>query len=424
MTFFKQYKSGLRLVATQLENFYTVSFGVFVNVGSVLENEKNNGYSHFIEHLLFKGTKRRTALQISEAIDDLGATMNAYTSKDCTCFYTKSATRDLEKCIDVLSDMYFNAEIPADELEKERGVVLEEIKMCEDTPDDVSQDLISSALFFSQPLGQTILGNPQNIKYSDRHSILKFKNNHYFAANTVISVAGKFDLEQLDKFIQQYFESNFSGENCGASSAEPAVSYTDKFLHRFKPIEQAHVEMAFGGFSVSAAERHATSVLASTLGGGATSRLFQSLREKHGLVYSVFSYPSFYSNCGMFEIYAGLSPQNVRKACLLIQDEIRRFVDDGITEKELARARLQAENGLYMNLESNLTLMRLHGRCLLKTGALYDPEKEIERYNQLTADEVNALAKKLFVQPHASSYVGPENADFNFVSQLSGKILA
>lgn len=424
MTFFKQYKSGLRLVATNLENFYTVSFGVFVNVGSVLEDEKNNGYSHFIEHLLFKGTKRRTALQISEAIDDLGATMNAYTSKDCTCFYTKSATRDLEKCIDVLSDMYFNAEIPTDELEKERGVVLEEIKMCEDTPDDVSQDLISSALFFDQPLGQTILGNPDNIKYSDRHSILNFKKKHYVAANTVISVAGKFDLEQLDKFIEQYFESNFSNENGSACSAESAVSYTKEFLHRFKKIEQSHVEMAFGGFSVSAAERHATSVLASTLGGGATSRLFQSLREKHGLVYSVFSYPSFYSNCGMFEIYAGLSPENVKKACLLIQDEIRRFVDGGITEKELARARLQAENGLYMNLESNMTLMRLHGRCLLKTGNLYDPEKEIERFNQLTAAEVNALAQQLFSQSHASSYVGAETPDFDFVSQLSGKILS
>lgn len=164
MTFFKQYKSGLRLVATQLENFYTVSFGVFVDVGSVLENEKNNGYSHFIEHLLFKGTKRRTALQISEAIDDLGATMNAYTSKDCTCFYTKSATRDLEKCIDVLSDMYFNAEIPADELEKERGVVLEEIKMCEDTPDDVSQDLISSALFFWPAFGANYTGKSAKYK--------------------------------------------------------------------------------------------------------------------------------------------------------------------------------------------------------------------------------------------------------------------
>ena len=182
MEFYKQYPSGLRLVAKYLDNFYTVATGVYVNVGSIRETAETNGLSHFIEHLVFKGTERRTSLQISEEMDDIGANLNAFTSKDSTCFYTKSISTDLEKCVDLLSDMYFNAAIPPEELEKERGVVLEEINMSADTPEDVSADLIGEALYFNQPLGQTILGNPENIKYYDRDSILNYKRNHYFPA--------------------------------------------------------------------------------------------------------------------------------------------------------------------------------------------------------------------------------------------------
>lgn len=421
MDFYKQYKSGLKLVAAKLDNFYTVSFGVFVNVGSVMENAKNNGYSHFIEHLLFKGTERRTALQISEEIDDIGANLNAFTSKDCTCFFTKSASADLEKCIDVLSDMYFNATFPQDELQREKAVVLEEIKMCDDTPDDLSQDAIASALFNGQPLGQTILGNPRNIEYSDRHSIQNFKKKHYISANTVISVAGNFDFEKLDKLVETYFESNF--EPSVAIGQEPQVHYTNKFVHRFKDIEQVHLEMAVGGYSINSPKRYAMSVLSSTLGGGLSSRLFQTIREKHGLVYSVYSYPSSYVNGGSLEIYAGLSPQNIKKVCNLIRDEIQLFVDKGITPKELYRAKIQATNGLYSTLESNMTLMRLYGRSMLKNGTLFNPQNEIECYKSVDISSVNEVARELFSQQYASSYVGRECDDFDFVSKIGKTLL-
>ena len=417
MDFYKQYPSGLRLVAKQLDNFYTVSLGVFVDVGCVKEDAATNGYSHFIEHLVFKGTEKRTCLQISEEIDDVGANINAYTSKDSTCFYTKSSADDLEKCMDVLSDMYFNASIPEEELEREKGVVIEEIKMCEDTPDDVSQDLISKALFYKQSLGQTILGNIENIKYSDRHSILNFKKKHYIPTSTVVAVCGKFDIDTLDKLVAKYFE-QYCDKSGVVAEQEPDVSYKSKFLHAFKPIEQSHLQLAWGGYALNSAERCANSMLASILGGGMSSRLNQVIREQNGLAYSVYAYPSYYSKCGTFEIYVGLSPENNAKACNLVKKEIDRLLADGITDRELTRARVQAVNALYMNAESNMTLMRLYGRSMLKLNEVFDVEKDIAKYKAVTVNDINSVARKIFSQPHASAYVGPKVDGYDEVSKV------
>ena len=417
MDFFKQYPSGLKLVAKQLDNTYTVSLGVFVDVGCVKETAETNGYSHFIEHLVFKGTEKRTCLQISEEIDDLGANINAYTAKDNTCFYTKSASYDLEKCIDVLADMYFNATIPQEELDRERGVVIEEIKMCEDTPDDVSQDLISKALFYKQPLGQAILGNAENIKYSDRHSILNFKKKHYIPSNTVVSVCGKFDFDELDKLVQKYFE-DCCDKGMAVTEGEPKVKYKSKFLHAFKKIEQSHLQLAWGGYALQSKERCANSMLASILGGGLSSRLNQVIREQNGLAYSVYAYPSYYLKGGTFEIYVGLSPENNAQVCTLLREQIDKLVQDGVTEKEFNRAKIQAVNALYMNAESNLTLMRLYGRTMLKLNTMFNVEKDVESYKSVTIDEVNEVARQIFSQPHASAYVGPKIADYDLVSKI------
>ena len=417
MDFYKQYKSGLRLVAKQMDNYYTVSLGVFVDVGCVRESSGTNGYSHFIEHLLFKGTAKRTSLEISEEIDDVGANINAYTSKDNTCFYTKSAADDLEKCIDVLSDMYFNATIPESELTKEKGVVIEEIKMCEDTPDDVSQDLVASALFSGQSLGQTILGNTHNIKYSDRHSILNFKHRYYIPSSTVISVCGKFDFDKLDKLIEQYFESNCSIDYLPVDS-EPDVKYTAKFHHSFKQIEQSHLQLAWGAYDFNSPNRCANNMLASILGGGMTSRLHQVVREQNGLAYTVYAYPSYYSKAGSFEVYAGLSPENNVKACDLIAREIDKIVNDGITERELSRAKIQAVNSLYMNVESSMTLMRLYGRSMLKFNEVFDIDKEIADYKAVTLEDVNAVAREVLTKSFASAYVGPKTDTYNYVAKI------
>ena len=417
MEFTKKYPSGLTLVAKQIDHAYTVVFGVYIDVGSVCEDASTNGFSHFIEHMMFKGTNKRNALQISEELEDIGANINAFTSKENTCFYTKSSHNELEKCIDVLSDMYFNAQFPEEELEKERGVVLEEIKMCEDTPDDLALDLISSALYFDQPMGQTILGLRDNIKYCDRHSIANFKKKHYIPSETVISVAGKFDFDQLDKLVQKYFEDNFVGPT--EPIAMPVeYSYCDKFLHAFKDIEQSHIQLAWGGVGVDSPKRYAVSVLANILGGGMSSRLVQVIREQHGLAYSVYAYPSYYENCGNFEIYVGFSPENNQKVCQLLQEVLSQLVADGITEKELSRSKVQAINALYMNAESNMTLMRLYGRCMLKSGKLFNVDEEIEGYSKLTVEDINAVAREIFSQKHASAYVGKQIDDHDFVSKI------
>lgn len=418
MEFFKQYPSGLKLIAKRLDNFHTVCFGIYVNVGSVREDASTNGMSHLIEHLLFKGTKRRTALQISEEIDDIGANINAFTAKDCTCFYTKSVSSDLEKCMDVLSDMYFNAAFPEEELARERQVVLEEIKMCEDTPDDVSQDLISEALFNGQPLGQTILGNAQIVEYSDRHSIEKFKNLHYVPQNTVLSVAGDFDAEKLDKLVERYFESVFS-DTYPTPAPEPTSKYTAQFITKFKDIEQVHLEYALPSCSAVDNRRQATNLLASILGGGSSSRLFQSIREQNGLAYNVYTYPSFYPTCGMFEIYAALSPNNVTKVCQLLQTEIDKLLSDGVSPRELERAKTQAVNGLYMGTEGNMTLMRLYGRNMLKFCKIFNVDEEAEHYKSVQLSDVNDVARSLFSQEAASSYLGKKIKGYDAISKLS-----
>ena len=417
MQFFKRYPSGLRLVAEQIEHYHTVSLGVFVDVGCVRETTQTNGYAHFIEHLVFKGTQRRTCLQISEEIDDLGANINAYTAKDATCFYTKSSSDDLAVCMDILSDMYFNATIPQDELEREKGVVIEEIKMCEDAPDDVCQDLSSAALFYKQKMGQTILGNAKNIKYSDRHSLLDFKKRFYIPASTVVAVCGNFDWAQLTDLVQQYFEDHCEQTSCKLPD-EPAVNYGAEFLYSFKPIEQSHIQLAWGGCALGSYDRFALSMLASILGGGLSSRLNQEIREKNGLAYSVYAYPSYYSNCGAFEIYVGLSPDNCARVCDLIESEINKLLSNGITERELLRARTQAVNALYMNSESNMTLMRLYGRSMLKLNEVFVLQDDIAAYNAVTAQQIDLLAHKLFAQKHASAYVGPQVKDYDLVSKI------
>lgn len=417
MDFFKQYPSGLRLVAKRLDHLYTVTLGVFVDVGSAKETAENNGYSHFIEHLLFKGTDRRTSLQISEAIDDIGASINAYTSKDNTCFYTKSAAGDLEICFDVLSDMYFNASFPQEELDRERSVVLEEINMCDDTPDDVCSDLAAKALFFNQSLGQTILGSAKNIKYSDRHSIKNFKEKFYIPAGTVISVCGKFDFDELDRLVDKYFESNCNKDKF-AVEQEPEVNYTAKSLHVFKSINQSNVQLAWGGCPFNSPDSAACAMSASVLGGGLTSRLYQSVREKNGLAYSIYAYPSSYLKAGSFEIYLGLSPENNVKALNLIKEEILKLLDEGVTETELKRAKIQAVNSLYMAAENPMTLMRLYGRSLLKYGDKFSIERDVERYQSVTLDDINRVARDVLTKPNASAYVGPK-VDF---SELSAKL--
>ncbi len=418
MQYCKTYKSGLRLVARKMPSLFTVSFGVFVNVGSVREEGATNGYSHFIEHMLFKGTKRFSAVQISEAMDDIGAQMNAFTSKDMTCYYTKSASVDLEKCVDLLSDMYFNSVFDETELSREKKVVIEEIDMGNDNPEDVCQDLLCEAAYNKQKMGQTIVGTAQNIEYSDRHSILNFKNKYYVPSNTVISVAGNFDADELDKLIEKYFEPYFADCSRVVEDEEKSV-HTSLFLHRFKDTEQSHVALAYDGVAVLPEEdRVLFSMMSNILGGGLSSRLFQTIREQNGLAYSVGSYPSSYQHSGFLTVYCGTNPKNLTKLHQLLSEELQKFVKAGISEKELERTKAQLVNGMYMSMENSMSVMTAFGRHFIKCNEILDVEARAKAFNSATVEQVNALTRKVFASQPASCYVGKEVEGFDLISQI------
>ena len=420
MKFCKNYPSGLRLVCEQMPSAYSVALGVYVDVGSVREDDSTNGFSHFIEHLLFKGTKRRTALQISEEMENIGATLNAFTAKDCTCYYTRSISTDLEKCMDVLSDMYFNASFPEEEMERERGVVLEEISMSADNPSDYAGDLIGQATYFGQSLGQTILGNPENIKYCDRHSIIDFKNKYYVPSSTVISVAGALSFEQVDELVQKYFETNFASES-HVLSAEPTSSATSIFLSAFRDVEQSHLELNWRGVPVFDKDYYAVSVLSDTLGGGMTSRLVQEIREKRGLAYSVYCGTSSYKNNGSLEIYVGYNPKNSKLVANLVRDEIQKIVDFGVTQAEVDRSVMLTINSIYMSAEANMFFMRINGRRILKTGKPFDIDAEISACKSVSVEDVNRVAKTIFAANPAVAYVGAKtDGDFDAAAKIFG----
>lgn len=420
MEIIKTFASGLRLVATHMPTMYTVSCGIYIDVGSVREDACNNGYSHFLEHLMFKGTTNRSYTEISEHMDDIGAQINAFTSKDNTCYYTKSASRDIDTCLELLSDLYFNSTYDSGEIDKEKGVVLEEIAVNNDNPEDVAQDMIGDAIYNGQRLARTILGNPEVIKNSTRQSLLEYRDRFYTPANTVITIAGNFDTSNIIDLVERHFEANF-GTNYPIVGCEETATATSVHLNAFKDIEQAHVGMAFDGLPLSADNVHVLSLMTNILGGGMSSRLFQVIREQHGLAYSVYSYPSAYRNNGFVEIYCGSSPKNYTNLCQLLDNVLCDFVDKGVSEKELLRAKAQARNGLYMSMESTLSAMTAHGRRMLKLGKPLDVADRISAIDSVEVADVNNMIAQIFSKPHASIYVGKEISNHGDIANILKK---
>lgn len=401
-----------------MPSMYTVSCGVYVDVGSVKESDKYNGYSHFIEHLMFKGTKNRNYFQISECMDDIGAQLNAFTAKDNTCYYTKSGSEYIEKCLDLLSDLYFNSLFDPSEIDKEKSVILEEISTNDDIAEDVCQDLIAKAIYFDSKLGQTILGKPDNIKYSDRHSILDFRSQHYTASNTVITIAGNFQPEVIEQLVEELFESKFAGTSTSVD-IEPTAQATSKHLHCFKDVEQSHFALAYPIVSLSSDQLQQYNLMSNILGGGMSSRLFQTIREQHGLAYSVYSYPSLYKNNGFLEIYCASSPSNIKKVAGLYENILADFVKNGVTQKELDRAKAQSINGMYMSFENSLNVMIAYGRRMLKQNKLLDIEEGVAKVQKVTVDDVNNAIKQTFAQSHASCYVGKKIDNYDILQKIS-----
>ncbi|MBQ7455913.1 MAG: insulinase family protein [Clostridia bacterium] len=396
--------NGLRVVAEPLPHLRSVSIGVWVRAGSVLESARENGLSHFIEHMAFKGTSRRSARQIAQEMDAVGGYLNAATSKLCTTYYAKVIDEDLPLAADMLSDIVIHPAIDEKELDKERRVVLEEISMTDDSPEDVAYDLIAEAMFGAQPLGQTILGPRENIEACTRQDILAFRARHYSPRNACVSVAGNFETAHLHDLLEQHF-GPWQG---GAGEEYPACAPNRAPVTRTldKDTEQAHICLGYAGRELGSEDVYAMAVFNSVLGGGMSSRLFQRIREESALAYTVYSAPASYPHCGDFTIYAAVSPKNVKTVLGQIDEEIKTLLDEGIAEEEFRMAKAQLKGSFILGQESAYSRMNGMGSNLALLGRCVPADETIRRIEAVTREDAQRLAEQTLRAPRSQAFVG------------------
>lgn len=402
--------NGLRVLCEQLPHLRSVSMGVWVKAGSILEREHENGLSHLIEHMAFKGTGRRSAKQIAQEMDAVGGYLNAATSKLCTCYYAKVIDENLPLAADILSDIVRFPAIDPKELDKERNVVLEEISMTDDSPEDVAYDLIASAMFGKQPLGQTILGPRELIASYTREDILAFRARHYSPMNTCVAIAGNFDLNQVKDLMAQRF-GDWTG---GAGEIFPvnAVNQRPQTLTADKDTEQAHICLGYRGKPLGDADAYPMAVFNSILGGGMSSRLFQRIREESAMAYSVYSAPSAYPHCGDFTIYAAVSPRNVKAVLAQIDEETSRLVRDGATQEEFNMAKAQLKGGFILGQESAYNRMNSMGSNMALMNRVITTDETIRRIEAVTPEDVRRVAAETLGGPRSQAFVGKKIAKY------------
>ena len=402
--------NGLRVLCEQLPHLRSVSMGVWVKAGSILEREHENGLSHLIEHMAFKGTGRRSAKQIAQEMDAVGGYLNAATSKLCTCYYAKVIDENLPVAADILSDIVRFPAIDPKELDKERNVVLEEISMTDDSPEDVAYDLIASAMFGKQPLGQTILGPRELIASYTREDILAFRARHYSPMNTCVAIAGNFDLNQVKDLMAQRF-GDWTG---GAGEIFPvnAVNQRPQTLTADKDTEQAHICLGYRGKPLGDADAYPMAVFNSILGGGMSSRLFQRIREESAMAYSVYSAPSAYPHCGDFTIYAAVSPRNVKTVLAQIDEETSLLVREGATQEEFDMAKAQLKGGFILGQESAYNRMNSMGSNMALMNRVITTDETIRRIEAVTPEDVRRVAAETLGGPRSQAFVGKKIAKY------------
>lgn len=404
--------SGVRILSEHVPGSQSATVGFWVAVGSRDEQPVTYGSTHFLEHLLFKGTATRTALDIAVSFDAVGGEHNAMTAKEYTCYYAKVRDRDLPMAVAVLADMFTSSLIDADEFEAERGVILEELAMADDDPSDVVSERLFEAVFGDHPLGRPIGGSPASISAVGRDAVLAHYRANYRPQDLVISVAGAVEHEQL----VQWVTGALTTAGWDLSEVAPPVARRDA-AHDLvdrgaplalveRPTEQANLLLGVAGLPATDPQRSTMVVLNSVLGGGMSSRLFQEVREKRGLAYSVYSFASSYADAGLVGLYAGCSPKNATAVAELMMAEFQRLAQ-GITDEELARAQGQLGGASALALEDSDTRMTRLGRSELTFGEFSDLDETLRRIAAVTTDDVRALAADLTARPLSVAAVGP-----------------
>ncbi len=400
----KTYDNGLTLVVETNPGLRSVTAGIMVGAGSAYETPENNGISHFIEHMQFKGTKKRSAEQIVREFDAAGANYNAFTGKEYTCYYYKSIDEKTRECFDVLSDLFLHSVYDKTELDRERKVILEEINMSRDEPDGVCYDLLYSTVY-NGSLGMEILGTKQNVSRFGLSDITEYKSLAYVPGNTVVAFVGNISFEQAERLVEEFMGELINSERKDAPTYEKQI-FTPRnatFIHDY---EQSEISIAYPGLCVGDDDTSVLSALDCILGNGMSSRLFQRIREKMGLCYSVYTSPRMGKTCGEFTVCANVNAPNAKECIGAIEDEIARLVKDGVTKEETEKAKMQLKVNALFGKENpmNYMLSLLRRRTLL--GDDYDLDAILERIERVTSDDVTQMARRIFENKCATVYVG------------------
>jgi len=395
-------ENGLRVVTQEMSSLETVSMGIWNFVGGRDELESNNGVAHLLEHMAFKGTKTKNALEIAETIENVGGDINAYTSKEITAYYVKLIAEDLPLGINILTDILQNSVFAEEELNRERGVILQEIGMYLDSPDEMIFDYWQEKAFTNQPIGRSILGKTDIIKSISRDEVKNFMTSHYHPSKMVISAAGKIN---HDKFVEEVKTLCTNLPNGQKNNRAKAIYSAGEYREQ-KKLEQIHLLIGFEGIDYHHEDYYSLMIFSSLLGGGMSSRLFQEIREKRGLVYGISSFCSSYTDTGIFGIYSGTGDSQIQELIPVLCDQLNN-TPDSITENEINRGKAQLKASLMMGRESAFRRCEIAARQLLVFNQLIEPKEILNKIDKVNIDTVKNISKKILSKPMTISSIGP-----------------
>ena len=387
-------ENGLTIIGEEIPYVKSISLGVWINAGSRIEDEEISGVSHFIEHMLFKGTRNRTSKQIASEIDNLGGQINAFTSKECTCYYVKLLDSHIDIGIDVLSDMILNSKFNEDDLDKERSVIIEELKMYEDSPEDLAYDLLTENIYKNDPLGMNIIGTEESLNRLNREKLLDYFNKYYVPNNSVIAISGNFNFDEIINKIEEKFKVWKKRDvNVDIKKAE----FKSCFLTKNKDIEQVNLAMSLEAVPIeSDKEVYALAVINTVFGGSISSRLFQKIIEEKGLVYSIYSSQSLYRKCGELGIFASMSNEHLKEVYESIIEEIKIIKKYYLTDQEIKESKEQLKGSYILGLESTSSRMMSIGRALLLNNKVESTDDILKSIDNVDRETVKIVIDKIF----------------------------
>lgn len=388
----KKLNCGTTVVMEKIPHLQSVALGTWVRAGAIDEPASIAGVSHYIEHMMFKGTELRTAKEIAADVDKIGGQFNAFTGKEATCYYIKTLSDNVERAAEILLDMILNSKMDAEEMEKERNVIREEIKMIQDTPDDDVHDTVCELVFKGNPLGNSIIGTPETLEHIDRAALTGYLRQEYTRDSLVIAIAGNFNEDK----ICGLFEDQLTKLAAAKEKKEQGFKvYEPRHKVKTKDIEQSHISLAIPGVSMVDEDYYAMGLLSNIMGGSMSSRLFQNIREQKGLAYSVYSVSSSFSNAGYFNIYAGVAHEKVGDAIAGIKEELEILKQDGVTEEELATAKEQMKSSYIFAQENVNGRMFSIGKNMVLCKRTQSPEEVIEGFNKVTMEDMRRVAESI-----------------------------